>query len=369
MDEVSASNSNNRVSNHDQKELVALDCNNSPSRFKIATLNSTIDTEDILMPCSNDCGTVLASHNLDDHISNACPMTMVDCRFKHVGCDVCLPREDMELHLGIAVVSHLSKHATSCEMKLKTLAEENERLFRKCEHLESELSMLRQQMTDMLTVTMSHKVLPQAVDRFSHPSKANASKGAEYVFALKPGLHHQVYGSSISGRTKTFTPGPVELTMKDFEGHQLRDDEWISSPFFTHDHGYKMCLRVTANGQGSGKGTHITVGVYLMNGEYDDQLVWPFRGDITIQLLNQNEGANSGHHSRTIHGAVGDRDDSYVNAGGADVVNIWSIDRYIPTRELHPTFLRNNTLKFLVFMELCSSNRPLSPSLGLVSEV
>ena len=26
--------------------------------------------------------------------------------------------------------------------------------------------------------------------------------------------------------------------------------------------------------------------VYLMRGEYDDRLVWPFRGDITIQLLN-----------------------------------------------------------------------------------
>ena len=45
MDEVRASNGNNycegKVSNHDQKELVALDCGNSPSTFKISTLLTT----------------------------------------------------------------------------------------------------------------------------------------------------------------------------------------------------------------------------------------------------------------------------------------------------------------------------------------
>ena len=31
----------------------------------------------------------------------------------------------------------------------------------------------------------------------------------------------------------------------------------------------------------------ILVCVYLMRGEYDDRLVWPFRGEITTQLVNQ----------------------------------------------------------------------------------
>ena len=30
----------------------------------------------------------------------------------------------------------------------------------------------------------------------------------------------------------------------------------------------------------------IVVCVYLMRGEYDDRLVWPFHGDITVQLVN-----------------------------------------------------------------------------------
>ena len=47
-----------------------------------------------------------------------------------------------------------------------------------------------------------------------------------------------------------------------------------------------MCLRVYANGIGSGAGTHISVYLCLMRGEHDDNLKWPFQGDITIQLLN-----------------------------------------------------------------------------------
>ena len=49
-----------------------------------------------------------------------------------------------------------------------------------------------------------------------------------------------------------------------------------------------MCIFVDANGRGSGAGTHVSVYVHLMRGEYDSRLVWPFRGDITIQLVNHN---------------------------------------------------------------------------------
>ena len=37
------------------------------------------------------------------------------------------------------------------------------------------------------------------------------------------------------------------------------------------------------------QGTHVSVFTCLMRGEFDSHLKWPFRGDITIQLLNQLE--------------------------------------------------------------------------------
>ena len=80
---------------------------------------------------------------------------------------------------------------------------------------------------------------------------------------------------------------PTERTMTSFEQHKIESDEWYSLPFYTHPQGYKMCLSVVANGYGEGKGTHVSVIAFLMRGEFDDYLKWPFRGHIVIQLCNQ----------------------------------------------------------------------------------
>ena len=37
---------------------------------------------------------------------------------------------------------------------------------------------------------------------------------------------------------------------------------------------------------------YTSVCVYLMRGEYDDRLVWPFRGDITVQVVYQTSSQN-----------------------------------------------------------------------------
>ena len=57
-------------------------------------------------------------------------------------------------------------------------------------------------------------------------------------------------------------------------------------------------LRVGANGDGSGIGTHLSLCVHLLKGEYDDQLQWPFNANITVQLLNWS--GDNGHEEDTI---------------------------------------------------------------------
>ena len=51
-----------------------------------------------------------------------------------------------------------------------------------------------------------------------------------------------------------------------------------SSPIHATPGGYKMCIRVDANGLGTGKGTYVLVFTKLLQGRYDDQLHWPFLG-------------------------------------------------------------------------------------------
>ena len=54
-----------------------------------------------------------------------------------------------------------------------------------------------------------------------------------------------------------------------------------------------------ANGFGDGKGSHVSMFVCLMKGENDDSLRWPFKGDITIRLLNWKE--NKQHVEKIIY--------------------------------------------------------------------
>ncbi|KAI0212747.1 TNF receptor-associated factor 3 [Lamellibrachia satsuma] len=61
-----------------------------------------------------------------------------------------------------------------------------------------------------------------------------------------------------------------------------------SQPFYTDHYGYKMCGRVCLNGDGTGKGTHLSLFFVLMRGEYDALLEWPFRQKVTLSLLDQS---------------------------------------------------------------------------------
>ena len=91
---------------------------------------------------------------------------------------------------------------------------------------------------------------------------------------------------------------PVTIKMAGFDELKKEGTTWYSRPFYTGMGGYKMCLRVDANGDGDGKGTHVSVYTCLMRGEFDSHLKWPFRGTVTIQLVNQLEDKE--HHTGTI---------------------------------------------------------------------
>lgn len=66
-----------------------------------------------------------------------------------------------------------------------------------------------------------------------------------------------------------------------------------SPPFYTSPHGYRMCIRVYLNGDGIGKGTHISVFFVLMKSEHDCLLSWPFKQSVRFTLVNQVNQANS----------------------------------------------------------------------------
>ncbi|XP_041915643.1 TNF receptor-associated factor 2 isoform X2 [Alosa sapidissima] len=67
-----------------------------------------------------------------------------------------------------------------------------------------------------------------------------------------------------------------------------RSPALFSPAFYSSKYGYKMCLRLYLNGDGTGRGTHLSLFFVVMRGKYDALLKWPFSQKVTLMLLDQN---------------------------------------------------------------------------------
>ena len=69
-----------------------------------------------------------------------------------------------------------------------------------------------------------------------------------------------------------------------------------SDPFYTEtgteSYGYKLKVKISPNGRGSGKNTHLSVFIVVMKGEYDAILPWPFRKKVKFTVIDQQEDAD-----------------------------------------------------------------------------
>ena len=118
---------------------------------------------------------------------------------------------------------------------------------------------------------------------------------------------------------------PCIRAMTSFTQYRLSGDSWYSPPFYTGPCGYKLHLRVDPNTSTIPKGislflrkhedTHISVCVHLMKGENDECLGWPFKGSVTVKLLNWIEDKNHLKHSFSTTSAADPQSFSRVSHG------------------------------------------------------
>ena len=180
--------------------------------------------------CPNGCGAAPSRRGLNRHLEE-CPEQLVRCKFSIRGCNAVLPRKSLERHI-----------ATSAEHSTEFLL----------------------QHVMKLTELVSQLCTKSSVSNPLEQKKWLTNK----VLLQEP---------------------PFVLKMTGFQGKKEGNEEWYSDPVYSHFGGYKMCLRVDANGSNEVKGTNVSVYVCLMRGNNDDKLKWPFQGTIKVSLLNQLE--------------------------------------------------------------------------------
>lgn len=229
------------------------------------------------VPCPNKCDLAYAieRQNLGSHLKGECPLAIIDCDFRYAGCEIRLPRKDMPGHyLETNSAAHLSMIAVQSHRTL-LLAEE---LRTALEESKSKIESLE---ADNQVYKSANKALQQEVDTLKKRYESLESKCS----ALCSHCHI----------------APVNFIMTAFSRFKEKEETWYSKPFYTHPQGYKMQLGVIVNSSSHRFGQTypcVSVHVCLLRGEFDENLDWPFRGCVTVQLQNQLSEQN--HYVKEI---------------------------------------------------------------------
>ena len=398
-------------------------CGDYAAHFEDVVTNHWPVCEYRPVPCPNECGVYPERRNVHDHVNKDCPLTRVICDFDYAGCQVRLPRKDIQSHLNDNLSSHmallgahsqrmaekvmekdeqirrlsneLSKEVeenkrqidevekenqtlrNSLEQKIANLSREGKEALRRAQEaskrkrvaLKEEIAQLTLKECENLKQELSRKQdesLKQQVAEFrrgeSRRAQETTPKGVFGRFrkGVTPSNDNEALKqevaelSSKQEKLLSYVPMfPIDITMTDFEKHRTDDEVWCSDPFYTQPHGYKVCLRVHANDNRGGKDTHVSVYVNLMQGEFDNHLKWPFQVNVTFQLCNQLEDKEH----RELSSTFSNTSDSKIVArvSSEEMASFGQGHQlFIPQNELHYNpakkcqYLKDDCLRFQV---------------------
>ena len=288
-------------------------CNEYKSTFEDVTKNHHHQCNKFPVTCPNKCREApFEQQKVKNHVKVECPLTEVNCPLHYAGCEVRLPRKDMPEHMRdtvthltllatvtqtllkenqelkqhnqqleakqIAIETHYQELRKATEKNIETQVYENQKLRQNIEDLKKENHKI--QLHNQKQRMLKQLATERTIERHGKGLKATEIE----VEALKKQVHEL---KLTSGRF------PI-----DFHVNYILMEEQYMPSFHTHSHGYQICIKVHPHGFRDGKGTHLSIFTQLMKGQFDDHLKWPFRGKITIQIVNQ--AGDHSHVEKTI---------------------------------------------------------------------
>ncbi|KYQ49623.1 TNF receptor-associated factor 4 [Trachymyrmex zeteki] len=227
--------------------------------------------------CENKCGMKVQRRHLGQHKLGECAKRLVACRYcnkefvfdtlgaHHAKCGrfpvacphrcetAVLPREDLEVHLK----DHCTTHLLSCTFKDAGCRFKGNR-FSLDKHLEESAKMHLSLMCSLVT------------------------KQQHQITSLKSAI------SKLSlNYTGTLIWKITDYAVKMSEAKAKEGMELVSPPFYTSQYGYKLQASIFLNGNGTGEGSHISIYIKILPGEYDALLRWPFSHSVSFTMFDQ----------------------------------------------------------------------------------
>lgn len=246
-----------------------------------------------------------------------CKFVQVECEFGPAGCMENILRKDVVKHQQECMEQHLllmtrftSKSIKNFERRLceqKTIFEQQ--LLQKDQELQAVHNQLQQsnkklcelelkvadiqhqlELKDQVIADIQHQLElndhtyepdEEVVDTW--PTSESSTDNQDAAVHPSPVIQHITLKSPIKQEVPVV---PVEVTMTDFKEYNSSGISWYSPPFYTRDGGYMLCLSTRC-------GEHLMyIDAYLMRGEFDGHLQFPFCAYIVAEIVNQKAREN-----------------------------------------------------------------------------
>ena len=311
--------------------------------------------------CPNECGTYPERQHINTHLTNECKEALVACEFACIGCNSNIQRKDMEQHLIKDIVHHLTIQTRYYRSGFARLENQLQQCVKRMDYLEKENARL------ISSLTLREKDADMAFN-VVNPNKVNSSAlNVMQIMKKMDGQNHtntsgigdkrlnnisgveedkKQWIDEIEAIRSLVCVAPIQFTLHSVSSLQRRQGKWISSPFYTHTQGYRMCLKVYPNGYASSQGSEVTMYVCIMKGKYDKLLKWPFTGLVLLQLLDQKSGTDHLVRTITFHEGLNEKFSGRVK--DCDMSGGWGILDFASIAGLVPKYLHNDCLQIRV---------------------
>jgi hypothetical protein len=246
------------------------------------------------LKCEEGCGEEIPRGLMKTHMIEDCTKVKRQCRYGQLGCKFEGSGDDMMLHEEKYVQYHLrmvwrkfqeivngSKHHNN----MKT---PKGHIDTSITHIDTRISEMTRQLGDNMT----------DVQRIKIDSHSRAVATEDAIKKIQVSVRElQEYYTDLAMSIQTLQAtsyGPVyiwkvpDLSRRKREAIMGKTLSLYSAPFYTSRHGYKICLRIYLNGDGAGRGSHLSFFLTMMKGEFDPLLPWPFKQTTTLMLLAQD---------------------------------------------------------------------------------
>ncbi|XP_046855637.1 TNF receptor-associated factor 3-like [Xenia sp. Carnegie-2017] len=286
------------------------------------------------------CNQKIPRNNIEKHESTICDEVPTKCEFQAIGCnhDKTLKRKDIRQHMNGNVTDHvgaLLRYVMAFVTQLSNYVPRPE-FTTAVQNMADQVTAVRANLSEKFVMLVGKLTgLERRIESLESPCDSNnnntqsldVSSMVERIATLERQVRENSstiprFCESLDQIDESLARNTVKITYLEAQcgsralgSNQLIHSYngtllWIidnfkkkrqdaingiktslySAPFYSSQYGYKMCAKIYMNGDGFGKGTHLSLFFVVMKGDYDALQTWPFRKKITMMLMDQGNG-------------------------------------------------------------------------------